>query len=359
MYYKVRLYHTREMERKKEFITNVVFYAVIFALIYLGVNYILPIVFPFILGFAFAYVAKLLTHHLFEKDTKLNRVVSLLIVYALIVLIAVVLVAIGIDNVITFISNLPSIYKTNIAPYIAQFQKTLIRLNESLPANIADSMEDTITSVFAALNTGITKLAGSLVTGTTNIIKSTPNVIISIMLTLITSFYMLADYETIMSGIERALPQRMLENFEHIKHFCNDVLFKIIGCYAIIMLLTFIELFVGFSLFGVSNGPLWAFLISFLDILPVLGVGTALIPWAIIALAIGDTFRGVQIGALYLIITLVRNVVEPKLVGGNLGLHPLLTLIAMMVGLNLLGVIGMFGFPLTLSFINSKYRNGN
>ena len=121
--------------------------------------------------------------------------------------------------------------------------------------------------------------------------------------------------------------------------------------------LTFIELFIGLSIIGISNSGMWAAIISVLDILPVLGVGTVLIPWGISALITGKLLLGFGILLIYLVITVVRNIVEPRLVGTNLGLHPLATLMAMICGVRLFGAIGMFGLPLTLSFLVSHNKD--
>lgn len=344
------------MDRKQEFIINALFVATIFGLIYLGINYILPIVFPFILGFLFAIMAKALSKRLFTKDSKLKKAASLILIYLLVIAIVVVLIITGVDRLIVFVSNLPNIYKVSIAPYISQFQKVLMNLNASLPANIANVLSDTITSVFQALNTAITTIAGFLVSATTVVIKGAPNVFISIVLTVVSSFYILLDYETIAVWLIRTLPFSWIKTMGEIGDFCRNVLLKILGCYAAILGITFVELFIGFTIFGISNGPLWAFLIALLDILPVLGVGAVLIPWSVISIVIGQLGMGIEIALLYVVITVVRNAVEPKLVGGNLGLHPLVTLISMIVGLNIFGAIGMFGFPLSLSFFSHKFK---
>ena len=122
------------------------------------------------------------------------------------------------------------------------------------------------------------------------------------------------------------------------------------------MLITFIELFIGLTLFRVSNSGMWAFLIAFLDILPVLGVGTVLIPWGISSLITGNIVFGIELLVLYFVISFIRNIIEPRMVGFNLGLHPLATLFSMIVGVRTFGAIGMFGLPLLLSFFTTRNK---
>ena len=91
-----------------------------------------------------------------------------------------------------------------------------------------------------------------------------------------------------------------------------------------------------------------------MDILPILGVGTVLLPWAIIEIAITkDIFTGIGLIIVYLIITVVRQITEPKVVAGSLGLHPLITIISMYAGFKLLGILGMIVGPMTALAVKS------
>ena len=208
--------------------------------------------------------------------------------------------------------------------------------------------------VFEGLKTMLSRLTTGLVNFTTSIITSAPETLISIIVMIVSSFYIVADYENIARWFTSVMPDKALSVFFEIKDFFENTLFKIIGSYVMIMGLTFIELFIGLTVIGISNSGMWAFIISLLDILPILGVGTVLIPWGLSALITGKPLLGIEILAIYLIITVIRNIVEPKLVGTNLGLHPLVTLIAMISGLRLFGFLGMFGLPLTLSFLLTR-----
>ena len=118
------------------------------------------------------------------------------------------------------------------------------------------------------------------------------------------------------------------------------------------------ELAVGISILGVKHAVLIAAVIAVFDILPMLGTGGIIIPWGIISLVTGNVFVGIGLLVLYVVITVVRNIVEPKIVGGQLGLHPIVTLACMFTGLQLCGIIGLFGFPIMLSLLLSLNKNG-
>ena len=127
------------------------------------------------------------------------------------------------------------------------------------------------------------------------------------------------------------------------------------------MFITFVELVLGLSLInllGININHIIpiALLISFIDILPVLGVGAVLIPWALISMLNGHSALGIALLILYAIITVVRNILEPRLVGQRFGLHPIATLFAIYIGGKLFGVIGVFLLPLTIIIIKQLWN---
>ena len=123
----------------------------------------------------------------------------------------------------------------------------------------------------------------------------------------------------------------------------------------LIMGLTFFELFIGFTVLGVKYSFLAALGVALVDILPIFGVGTVLVPWAILMFLTGDQFLGVGILALWAIISVVRQFAEPKIVGKSLGISPVLTLLATYAGLRLFGVPGMIGAPAIAVFVKAFF----
>jgi predicted PurR-regulated permease PerM len=122
------------------------------------------------------------------------------------------------------------------------------------------------------------------------------------------------------------------------------------------MLLTFTELSILFAIFGIQNAVLKASIIAVLDILPILGTGGIMIPWSVISFALGHTAMGIKLMVIYIIVTIIRNYVEPKIVGAQLGLHPIITLVSMFLGLRLFGFWGLFGLPVGISFLWKRHQ---
>ncbi len=123
------------------------------------------------------------------------------------------------------------------------------------------------------------------------------------------------------------------------------------------MSITFVELSIGLSIIRIENAIFIASIVAIVDILPVLGTGTVMIPWALITAIQGNVTRAVSLLILYLIITVIRNIVEPKFIGKQMGLHPIVSLMSMFVGAKLFGAIGLFGMPITISLLLHLSRN--
>ncbi len=344
------------MEERKNFIINVAFWAVIAGLVYLFFKYVSEPALPFVFAFVFAYIALKITKKVFKKDNRLIRVISLVIVYALIAVTMTLVVSFVFNKVIDFFEAVPDLYKKSVEPFIATSQKDLNNLIEDLPEEISLYLTDFTDDLFGAIKSLVLTFSKTLVSAATSIVTAAPDVIISVMVLIISSFYILFDYEDIEEFAEGFFSDKIKGYFKEVEYFISNKLMKIVLSYAEIMGLTFAELAVGLLIFGVDNALVISLLIAFLDILPVLGVGTVLIPWGIIDIITGNTVLGIEILVLYGVITVVRNILEPKMVGGDLGLHPLVTLIAMIIGLDLFGIAGLFGLPLIISFFMNRKK---
>lgn len=341
------------MEDKKSFIVNVIYYALIFAVAYLFCNYLFGILAPFLLGVVFAYLAVRLTKKIFKKETKILRVISLVILYVIVFAIIVVLVILGINELIDFIGTIPSLYRQYVEPVLENLALNADN-NLRIPADVQNDLYSIRQDLLDSIKSAISSISSAIVSSGTNLISNTTNIIISILTTLITSFFVVYEYEDILNYLEKLFNGVTRGLYSEIKNYFVNTVFSVIKSYGLIMGITFIELFIGLMILGVSNFALIAMIIAFLDILPVLGVGTVLLPWAVFKFVISDFAIGIGLLVLYGVITVVRNIVEPKLVGASLGLHPLATLFSMLMGLELFGVLGMFGCPLLVSFLAKR-----
>lgn len=188
--------------------------------------------------------------------------------------------------------------------------------------------------------------------------SSLPMLFIRLVLMVISTFFIAMDYEALCAFCMRQLNEKAQNVVMQIKQYVVGTLFVCIRSYALIMSITFVELSVGLTLIGIRKSVFIAFCIAVFDILPVLGTGGIMIPWALISAILGDYPGAAKLAVLYVFITIVRNIIEPKIVGGQIGLHPVVTLVSMFAGVQLFGVVGLFGFPIGLSLLTYLNRTG-
>lgn len=335
---------------KKTFIENTLFYGIIAAIIYLVYKKLLPILTPFIIGFIIAYVAHEISKKYTGEMEKNIKILVLIFLYVIFVLVMVLLSVYLLDKLAVFVQYIIEV-SGQIEPILNDLYKQIINLNVSLPNEVMQVINSAADSVFGILQSVLVTVSGWLVSLVTSIVSSVPNVIISTVVAIVSSFYILLDYDKFVSNASKWLPEKVKNVLRDLVSFIKNKLFKIIKSYVVIMGLTFAELLFGFIVLGIKPAATYAALIALLDILPILGVGTVLIPWGLVDLFTGKIIKGILILILYVVITVVRQFVEPKLVGADLGLDGFTTLVLMMVGLNLGGLVGMIGLPLLLSFI--------
>ena len=126
--------------------------------------------------------------------------------------------------------------------------------------------------------------------------------------------------------------------------------------YFILMVITFFELWIGFLILKINNAYFWAFLIALIDLLPILGTGIILVPWAIYCAVAGNISVSVGLAVLYIIMVLVRNFCEPKIVSRQIGINPLFILFSMYLGLKLFGGAGIILLPIILMVTVQYYK---
>lgn len=204
---------------------------------------------------------------------------------------------------------------------------------------IYDGVMQMVGNILSSLASRLPELAASL-------FSALPAVLFFLIVSVVACFYFCTDGALITQSLSSFLPYKWQQKLPRAKEGLRDVLRKYVKAYGLLLLLTFALLLVGFWILRVEYAFLLAFLIALADLLPVIGVGTVLIPWGIVMLLQKNFYLGFGLLILYLAISLIRQVAEPKVLGKNLGLHPLLTLFATYVGFSLFGLLGMILAPI-------------
>lgn len=185
-----------------------------------------------------------------------------------------------------------------------------------------------------------------------------PRFLVGFLVWIIASVFLTVDYRRVTAFLARQLPPHRRALAADAKRLFCDTIGQMLRAYGLLLLLTFGELLAGFWLIGVESAPLAAALIALVDLLPILGVGTVLLPWAGVALLGGDVWLGVWLLVLLVVITVVRRVVEPRLIGERVGLPPLVTLVALYLGWRAAGVFGVLLLPPAITVLVQLQQRG-
>lgn len=351
-----------QYNRKIRFIINTVYIAIIGLLIYILFKYGISLLSPFIIAFVIAYFIKKPSKYISKKIKIPQKLGSFLLVLLFYSTIGVLfsLVGIKVTSIISsIISALPVLYENQFVPFLTitfdRVQNTIFLLDPALVEVLNEGFNQFIRS----LGTNITNISISLVTYISNTASSLPAFLIKILLIIISTFFIAIDFENISRFMTSQISIKSRKLIFTTKEYIINTLFVVIRSYALIMTITFIELSIGFSIMKIPNAILIAFVIAMLDILPLLGTGGVMIPWTIITFFNGSYQTGFGLMIIYVLVTIIRNILEPKIVGKQLGLHPIVTLISMFIGANLIGFSGLFLLPIVVSLIKHLNETGH
>ena len=314
---------------------------------------------PFLIAFALSLLIEPLIRFCMRKF-KMRRKFSAILIFILILSIIIGLIVWGVATLVSEATNLLgniNFYFDRISEQsqnlISRFNFDKIKLSEELLSILNSSSQDIIQTASELLKNILTKLL--------NAITSLPTIGLYIVITILALYFMCTDKIYMLDQIEHHLPEQWVKKLtKHIR-----ALSKALGCYLKaqlkLILISFIISLIGLYIFSISGMnvkyPLTiAIGIAIVDALPIFGSGTVMVPWAVLSAFNGDVRLGVAILILWIIMCIVRQIIEPKIVSGQIGIHPIFTLIAMYTGFKFLGFIGMFVGPIVLIILKNIYE---
>ena len=350
-----------DYKRKKTFVVNCLFYGFTALLIYLVSKYAMGLLTPFVFAFIIAWIMVKPAKALAKKTGVSQKVISLLMVllfYAVLVTV-VVWPSVGLIGwLIDLAGKLPGIYNDYIVPWIADIVFDMELIIMRIDPDVISILHQGVKQASDAAVNLISGWSSSAISMLTSLVASLPGFLIKMLLMVICSFFIAADYDKLTGFALRQFSERGRMLIYEVRNYIMGTLLVCLRSYLIIMSMTFVELSIALSIMKVKYAFGIAALIAVFDVLPVLGTGGIVIPWGVLSLLSGNLFLGIGLLITYVIITVIRNIVEPKIVGAQLGLHPVVTLIAMFVGVNAFGFLGIFGLPILISLINHLNNKG-
>lgn len=313
---------------------------------------------PFLIAFIIALFIEPVIRFLM-KHVKLKRKTSAILVFVVALSIIIGLFAWGVITLISESSNLLNGLNGYFEKIASQFQSIMSQIDLSklhLSNDIINMLQSSGTEVLGT----VSEWVKNALTGLLNVITSLPTIGVYTVVCILALYFICTDKIYMLDQLEHHLPELWVKRIG--KHVREIV--KSLGCFVkaegILVLGSFIICLIGLYIFkfvglNVEFPLIAALLIGFVDALPIFGSATVMIPWAIIVAFNGDLTLGVSLIVLLIIMGMVRQFMEPRVVAGQIGIHPIFTLIAMYTGFRFMGVIGMLIGPIILIILKDIY----
>ena len=328
-------------------------------LIYLGVKAIFYFM-PFVIGWILSVIAGPVVTFL-EKRLRIMKKFGSAITIILVLAICIggiYLIGSRIwKEILALIDNFPSMY-ADLERGFAQIGSMGSEVFSRLPTEVQNGWHSLVSNLDETMGALISQIGEPTIEIAGNMAKRIPSILVGIVVALVSAYFFVSEKDSLNAWVKRVVPEPITSRMSMV---ADNLKYAVGGYFKAqfkIMAVVFTILLVGFALIGIHYSILLALGIAFLDFLPFFGTGTALIPWGIYKFLVGDYRTLVALAILYGVTQLVRQLIQPKLVGDSMGLNPLYTLFLLYLGYRLGSVLGMiFAVPLGLIVIN-LYKAG-
>ena len=325
--------------------------------LWLTATLLLPIGLPFLLGYALSCAARPMAAWLQTRVHFPAWLASFLTVTLICLTVVAGLFLLGkfaVTELERLTKQLPAFLSSLEAP-LGDLREKLLRLSSNLPASAAAIASQWLNRLFeggsviaGTVSERLLRLAGDL-------ISCLPDCFLFLLTTLLSAYLFSSQRGQLEDAVRRHIPEDWIERFRTVTKRLKTALGGYCKAQLWLTAVTFSLLTVGLLLLRVKNAPLSALIIALIDALPVFGSGTVLIPWSVVSFLRGNTFLGVGLLALYAVVAVSRAFLEPRFLGRQIGMHPLLTLLSLYAGFRLFGVMGLILLPIGVILLKQIY----
>lgn len=320
------------------------------------IKFLFPIVLPFALAWAVAACLQPAVR-LISKRVGIGRrpVACALVILSVLGLglLAFFLVSRFLSELGGFLSAISENTEGGVGGFFDKLKSFLEKIPfiSAMGADISDTVEAAMKSILSDITAAIPSLIGKL-------IGAIPGFFIFTVVIIMSTYYFAADFDGIRQKVYGALPAGMQRRWDRFKERLKGAGIQYLKACVALSFITFTELTVGFLVLGIPYALTLAIVIALVDMFPILGSGTVLIPWAVFEWATGNGYLAVGLLIILAVVTVVRQFAEPRVISSGIGLSPITTLVAMYIGFKLFGLGGLFLAPLFAVIILSALPDG-
>ncbi|AYC29132.1 sporulation integral membrane protein YtvI [Paenisporosarcina cavernae] len=322
------------------------------------VVFILPLAIPIILALLTSFLLEPLVK-LAKKTFKWNRKPAVILVFISFLIIVSLLVYWAITQLVAQIIQLAKVipdYFKSLATAWDTIQARLLYLARDMPPEVVTAMKDQMNDLVKDLQGGISNLISN--DSITTLVTEIPNFLVSFIVFLIALFLFMLDLTELKKTVFRHLSPASAEKMRFMMSRLNSVVFGFMKAQILVSFIILAASLIGLWIIAPKYAIVMSLIIWIVDVIPILGSIIIVAPWAIYQYATGDAVMGTKLAIFAAILLIIRRTVEPKVMGSQIGLSPLATLIAMFIGLKLFGFLGFFIGPLVVIIFTTAKEAG-
>ena len=310
---------------------------------FLFFKFVLRLILPFLIAFLFAALFYKPVKILHERTGVKKKILGAGVVLTAVFCVGFI-IFLTVSRLINEVEQFAASVSANAERYVGDFFAFVDRVAEKIPfiEAMGGSLSETVASSVKGMISG---WAARLPEFIAYIIGMLPEILLFTVILIMASYYFCTDYEDITERFFSFLPEKAGEFLLTVKQRLTDTGISYLKACLVLMLITYVELLIGFLMLDVRYAFTLALIVAAVDMLPILGVGTALIPWALWAWFSGDTYTAIGLLIINVTVTVVRRFIEPRVISSGIGLSPLTTLFSMYVGFRIFGLTGLFFSP--------------
>ncbi|HYF95542.1 MAG TPA: sporulation integral membrane protein YtvI [Symbiobacteriaceae bacterium] len=323
--------------------------------VYLLLQYALPLVLPFVIALVIAELMDPIVNRLSGKK-KLPRTIAVSLVLLTFVVIFTTAATVGIARLVEeirgVVQRVPHLYAIAM-DMGARFAEQFSRFNEALPGSIREMLAANLADVQTSLQHSLEGAASAL-----GVVSSVPAFVTNMLIALIATFFISRDRAMIGEFLLSLFPSVWHGKLRRVK---DDVWSSTMGwakAQFMLILLTMIQTIIGLSLIGANYAVTMGVVVGIADMMPVLGPAAIYLPWILYSFIFGSKIFGLKLLILYAVVAGIRQVLEAKLVGDQIGLHPLAILLSLYLGFTFFGALGVVAGPLITILLKSMIKSG-
>lgn len=341
-------------------IVNFIVYALVAILLFLLLPKLLKFFLPFVIGWIVSLIANPMVRFL-ERKLKLLRKHSTAIIIVFVIAVIVGVGALAVTAIFReardFINDLPEI-EQNMTERFSDTNKYVNKITAALPEGVRSSIDKAISGLSDSLLKYIRDIPMPTMSDAGDFVSNVAEGFLFTIVTILSAYFFTVGKDELTAGLQKRLPESVINYWRLVYGNFIAAFGGYFKAQFKIMLILVVIMFAGFEILRVDYSFLIALGIALLDVLPVFGTGAVLWPWAVIEMLTANYIKAIGFVVIYLVCQIVKQILQPKMVGDSIGMHPLLALLAMFIGYRLYGVLGMILFiPIGMVMVN-MYRMG-